>query len=81
MIPVVDRKHCREYDIHRGQFCAGHSDGKRDACQGDSGGPFVVDGVVIGIVSYGYQCGHPDYPGVYVDVSYHRDWINLVTGI
>ena len=52
-----------------------------DACQGDSGSPLIMKGqsvqqdVQIGIVSWGYRCAHPDFPGVYSRISYHLEWI------
>merc|ERR1712228_516183 len=58
-------------------MCAARSN--IDSCQGDSGGPMIVKGtpnVQVGIVSWGYGCADPDYPGVYSRVSEKIDWIN-----
>ena len=51
----------------------------KDSCQGDSGGPMVLhDGppVLVGIVSWGKECGSEDHPGVYVRVASYLDWID-----
>lgn len=61
--------------IMPGMFCVGQFEGGRDTCQGDSGGPLVCNGVLAGIVSHGYKCAEPGYPGVYADVAYYREWI------
>jgi secreted trypsin-like serine protease len=58
-------------------ICAGVPEGGKDSCQGDSGGPLVDSrGVQVGVVSWGYGCGRPDYAGVYSRVSVVGDWIN-----
>ncbi|MFA1538963.1 serine protease [Actinomadura monticuli] len=43
--------------------CAGSA--AADSCQFDSGGPLVARGRVVALVSWGYGCGKPGYPGVY----------------
>jgi secreted trypsin-like serine protease len=50
---------------------------------GDSGGPMkrLSDGVLIGIVSWGYGCAEPNYPGVYANVASARSWIREITNI
>ncbi|KAM8711103.1 hypothetical protein ACLKA7_000265 [Drosophila subpalustris] len=46
-----------------------------DACHGDFGGPLVSGGVLVGVVSWGYDCANPSYPRVYSDVAVFRDWV------
>lgn len=58
------------------KLCAGTLAGGRDTCHGDSGAPLVVDGVVVGIVSFGEGCGQVDRLGVYVRVSHYVKWIH-----
>jgi secreted trypsin-like serine protease len=61
-------------------ICAGWDEGGHDTCQGDSGGPLAaldIDGcpVVIGLTSFGRDCGAPEVYGIYTRVSQYRDWI------
>ncbi|WP_052507371.1 serine protease [Desulfonatronovibrio magnus] len=64
---------------------AGPGDGSVDTCHGDSGGPLVVYDrgkfVLVGVTSWGLECGTPDVYGVYVRLSNYCDWIVEVTGI
>ncbi|XP_055531903.1 chymotrypsin-2-like [Wyeomyia smithii] len=49
-------------------------------CMGDSGSPLIVEGVLVGLVSWGVPCavGKPD---VYTRVATHRAWILRTTGV
>ncbi|KAE8959840.1 hypothetical protein PR003_g26135 [Phytophthora rubi] len=53
------------------------------SCTGDYGGPVVVErptgDVVVGVVSWGNDCGQPGYPSIYSRVSSARAWIASVT--
>ena len=71
------------YDSYQGlieddMLCAGTLGS--DSCQGDSGGPLIQtdsngNDLLVGVVSWGYGCANPDFPGVYSRVSYFTDWI------
>ncbi|MER6913529.1 serine protease [Streptomyces sp. NPDC000594] len=83
-VPTVARADCeRAYGpLAPGALCAGLPQGGKDACQGDSGGPAATPaGVLVGIVSSGYGCARPGYPGVYSDVARYRAWVSGHTGI
>lgn len=58
-------------------LCYG-SQGK-DACFGDSGGALASKNTIYGIVSFGYNCG--EVAGIYVRVSYYREWIKTVINL
>jgi secreted trypsin-like serine protease len=80
-VPFVSDSVCNGPSSYNGaiipaeEICAGYLSGGVDTCQGDSGGPlFRRDAnnawIQIGIVSWGYGCARPNYPGVYTQVSY-----------
>ncbi|XP_071545671.1 trypsin-1-like [Panulirus ornatus] len=82
-VPIVTDEECRnaygESAIEDSMLCAGFPEGGKDSCQGDSGGPFACSDTgstyLAGVVSWGYGCARPNYPGVYTEVSYFVDWI------
>ncbi|RNA15447.1 acrosin isoform X1 [Brachionus plicatilis] len=76
-------------NIENSQVCAGNYEiGAVDSCKGDSGGSLVtlseIKGqnryVSSGIVSFGYGCGRPKYPGIYTRTSYFLEWIHEHSG-
>merc|ERR1712228_1082530 len=79
-VPVVSDDDCRDSygssSVYDSMICAGLPQGGKDSCQGDSGGPFMCGNQLSGIVSWGYGCAEPGYPGVYTQTSYFIDWIN-----
>jgi len=83
--PILTPTQCRsaygnEFDSNT-MVCSGILGvGGKDACQGDSGGPMVSyrNGAweLVGVVSWGYGCARPEYPGVYADVYKYRSWLS-----
>ncbi|XP_032962374.1 transmembrane protease serine 11A-like isoform X2 [Rhinolophus ferrumequinum] len=83
---VCKQPHIYGSDIKSGMFCAGYLEGIYDACRGDSGGPLVIKDLkdtwyLIGIVSWGDNCGQKHKPGVYTKVALYRNWITSKTGL
>uniref|UniRef100_A0A1S4GZD7 Uncharacterized protein n=2 Tax=Anopheles gambiae TaxID=7165 RepID=A0A1S4GZD7_ANOGA len=69
------------------QLCAGSRNSTKDTCQGDSGGPLQVYNdanvyctyTIIGVTSFGQNCGLAGVPAVYTTVYSYLSWIeNLI---
>ncbi|XP_066995499.1 trypsin-3 [Anabrus simplex] len=86
-VPLVSQETCEKDHGSQGKIddtmiCAGYlATGGVDSCRGDSGGPLEMDGILIGIVSWGRGCGLPNLPGVYTNVAKFREWIRNRTGV
>ncbi|CAF4923967.1 unnamed protein product [Pieris macdunnoughi] len=87
-VPIISKENCQHvpFPYFRGSltsrmFCAGFTEGKKDACQGDSGGPAVHDDKLLGMVSFGYGCATPGSFGVYSKVAKVRHWMKEITRI
>ncbi|CAH2062117.1 unnamed protein product, partial [Iphiclides podalirius] len=64
------------------QLCYGDRYESKDTCQGDSGGPLQLSAgrincmyTIVGVTSFGNECGSPGMPGVYTRVSAYVSWI------
>ncbi|XP_044068319.1 transmembrane protease serine 11D [Siniperca chuatsi] len=85
-VELIGRRTCNLitwYDglITENMICAGLESGAADACQGDSGGPLQCYSedeerfYVVGVTSFGEECGLPYRPGVYARTSRFAGWL------
>ncbi|XP_035729180.1 serine protease 53-like [Vespa mandarinia] len=84
-VPIISRVNCQATynniaNVTEHMICAGFENGGRDSCQGDSGGPLTANGTLYGIVSWGFGCARPNYPGVYTNIASLRLWILKMSG-
>ncbi|XP_006896893.1 PREDICTED: transmembrane protease serine 11B-like protein-like [Elephantulus edwardii] len=90
-VKIIDTNICNSKEAYNGlvkdtMICAGYMAGNIDACQGDSGGPLVHPNsrniwYLVGIVSWGNECGKINKPGVYMRVTSYRKWIASKIGV
>ncbi|XP_053173926.1 transmembrane protease serine 11D [Scomber japonicus] len=85
-VELIDRRTCNLMSWYNGlitenMICAGLESGAADACQGDSGGPLQCYSedeesfYVVGVTSFGDDCGLPHRPGVYARTSRFSGWL------
>ncbi|XP_018569491.1 trypsin-7-like [Anoplophora glabripennis] len=82
-IPILGNEACSSaYDIVSDvMFCAAYLEATgRGFCFGDNGGPGVINGVLVGVISFGQGCGDGTHAGVLIRVSKVRDWIYNIIG-
>lgn len=78
-LTVIDHNKCQKaygnITIYKDMFCAAAP--RRDTCTTDSGGPLISikNRKLIGIVSFGLDCGNSSFPGVYANVAFFKNWI------
>ncbi|XP_050555540.1 CLIP domain-containing serine protease C9 isoform X9 [Spodoptera frugiperda] len=73
-------RHLKHGYDHEKQSCYGSHSKILDTCQGDSGGPlqtnqFKCQYTVVGVTSFGKDCGILGSAGMYTRVSYYVPWI------
>ncbi|XP_018394847.1 PREDICTED: chymotrypsin-2-like [Cyphomyrmex costatus] len=80
---IVNQTYCNEIyidlidaEIYDSQICSIHPTEEKGICFGDSGGPLTVNGKLVGLVVYTYDCGSSKYPTVYTRVPSYITWIN-----
>ncbi|XP_066594937.1 chymotrypsin-1-like [Prorops nasuta] len=63
--PIMDSHICTHTELNKG------------GCRRDSGSPLVSNGLQIGILSYGKDCGVAS-PMVYTRVSFYKSWVDRI---
>lgn len=81
-IPLVNNTVCNRAHHGRvtpGMICAGYPEGGRSPCTGDTGGPLVdrirSKSILLGVVSWGGDCGSSKAPSVFTNVQHYLGWI------
>ncbi|RZC40145.1 Trypsin domain containing protein, partial [Asbolus verrucosus] len=74
--PIISNRECNQiYGVVEDYQMCMSGDGGRSSCSGDSGGPFTVDGVQVGVVSYGVENCEGGYPSAFTRTTSFLDWI------
>ncbi|XP_070161271.1 chymotrypsin-2-like [Polyergus mexicanus] len=80
-IYIADQDYCKNmyskmlYNIYDTHICANDPNISRGSCKGDSGGPLIVNGKLVGVVSWAKACSLTDYPTVFTRIPSYIDWI------
>lgn len=82
-VPVITNAVCQSSygsTVQAQHICTSGAGG-RGSCNGDSGGPLVLNGVEIGIVSFGAVSCQAGHPSAFARVSTFRSWISSNSGV
>ncbi|XP_023310799.1 brachyurin-like [Anoplophora glabripennis] len=82
-LPIITNAVCAQSygnNVLASSICTSGA-GIRGACNGDSGGPLVVNGVQVGVVSFGSNMCQAGNPTVFARVSAFRNWIATNAGV
>lgn len=80
-VKIVGYKKCRSSrfkygnSIDSSMICVMEASKDSYHCDLDSGGALVSGNKLVGVASWGYGCGQPEYPAVYADVTKLYSWI------
>ncbi|XP_067095085.1 acrosin [Osmerus mordax] len=88
-VQLMNRNKCNQLDWYDGiitdtMICAGSEMGAVDSCQGDSGGPLQCYSedqdrfYLVGVTSFGEDCGLAKRPGVYTRTSKYVSWLRMI---
>ncbi|XP_066144714.1 uncharacterized protein [Euwallacea fornicatus] len=77
--PVITNEQCSSYSEYTSYIVNHHlcteGNGTVGSCNGDSGGALLVNGVQVGIVSFGVEDCTASLPSVYTRVTDFNDWV------
>ncbi|XP_068624921.1 uncharacterized protein [Battus philenor] len=84
VLPIYDLFDCQDIYgrelVTRTNFCAGYITMLKNVCNHDAGGPAILDGVLVGILSFSSKrCDLPDQPAVFSHVGAVAKWIENLT--
>ncbi|XP_070534296.1 low-density lipoprotein receptor-related protein 2-like isoform X2 [Ptychodera flava] len=88
-IPIIPDEACSylNFPVRETMICVGIADGYLGICYGDSGGPLnYYDSeadrwYVLGVTSFGGNCGGPRTPGVYTEVAHFYEYLHRISGV
>ncbi|XP_013194409.2 trypsin-like [Amyelois transitella] len=80
-LPVYNLADCQEIYgrdlVTRSNFCAGYITVAKNVCNHDAGGPALLDGMLVGILSFSAQrCDITDKPAVFTNIGTVSDWLD-----
>lgn len=82
-VPIIDFHRCQSIHSFLGlntgkNFCTCDPKKRKSSCAGDNGGPFVVDGKLLGVLSWNSRNPAQIEPDVFVKLS-HPTYVQWIT--